>query len=670
MRRLLLVWLLLAPACSADGDDAAAKRPVQDSAIIPEGWPKATCDALDPSRCAFPWPSDLYLAPAEASATGLALTFADDSLPATRQGVRLRPALFTGLDGYGLGVPAMFDVGPLALDGLPDEWGGLAASVDVASSKSLLLRMTEDGLVPVPHWVEPDRSGIAGTVATHHILRPAVILEPASEYVVVLRNLEAPNGAPIAASPGFAALRDRVPTDDPGIASRRDAYEAIFDRLAKLGVARQELTLAWRFTTGSEQGLHGRLDGALAAARAKMPAGGAWALRGVTTYARNADEVPVGSGMPVNAFVRHHVKATLTVPAVVSPAAPGEVFTLNVGDDGKVYTDGSFTVDVLVQVPHTAVDPDAGPVEVTIYGHGMFGDEWEVVADHLEMYSELARTVLIGVPMTGMSAADGDTIRAAIPDLNGFTALSDGLHQGLVQHELAAVSARQGGLSAFLAGIDPGIAVTHDEVRYFGASQGGIFGATLLATSNVLDRGVLAVPGQNYSTMLSRSVNFEPFFLLLGVVYSDPTDVALIVASVQLLWDRTDPVSYYGRLLDPAAGKDALLLVSKGDKQVAVVTTEIAGRTHAGRLPALGPWGNRSPWGLATASFPHTGSGMILFDFGNPWPTDRGNLPPSDDLPDPHSRIGEVAAVAGTMINFLKTGVIADPCGGDGCTPE
>jgi hypothetical protein len=38
MRRLLLVWLLLAPACSADGDDAAAERPVQDSAIIPEGW--------------------------------------------------------------------------------------------------------------------------------------------------------------------------------------------------------------------------------------------------------------------------------------------------------------------------------------------------------------------------------------------------------------------------------------------------------------------------------------------------------------------------------------------------------------------------------------------------------------------------------------------------------
>ncbi len=309
MRPILLSLLSLLAACAPDTDDPGPDPGVQDPAIIPDGWPKATCDALDPSRCAFPWPSDLYLAPQQDHATGLALTFGDDSLPATRQGVRLRPALFDGLDGYGLGVPAMFDVGPLSLDGLPGEWDGLAASVDVASSKSLLLRVSPDGLVPVPHWVEPDRSGISGTVATHHILRPAVILDPATDYVVALRDLQDPDGAPIPASAGFAALRDRVPTDDPGLASRRDAYEAMFDQLADLGVAREDLTLAWRFTTGSEQGLQGRLDGALAAARAEMPSGGTWALRDVTTYARTAADVPEGSGMPVNAYVRHHVKA-------------------------------------------------------------------------------------------------------------------------------------------------------------------------------------------------------------------------------------------------------------------------------------------------------------------------------------------------------------------------
>ena len=43
---------------------------------------------------------------------------------------------------------------------------------------------------------------------------------------------------------------------------------------------------------------------------------------------------------------------------------------------------------------------------------------------------------------------------------------------------------------------------------YDGNSQGGIIGGALIAVEPDLDRGVLGVPGMNYSTLLTRSTDF------------------------------------------------------------------------------------------------------------------------------------------------------------------
>jgi hypothetical protein len=147
-----------------------------------------------------------------------------------------------------------------------------------------------------------------------------------------------------------------------------------------------------------------------------------------------------------------------------------------------------------------------------------------------------------------------------------------------------------------------------------------------------------------------------------------------MIAMAQLRWDFTDPISYWRRLVElgnadtnPSA---ALLLVSRADKQVAVVTNEIVARTYP-EVAVMAPYDSeRTPYGITQTPYPHTGSGMILFDFGNPWPTGRANLPPSDPLPDPHPRIAEVTEAAELLRQFLDTGVIIDVCGGDGCTPR
>jgi hypothetical protein len=116
--------------------------------------------------------------------------------------------------------------------------------------------------------------------------------------------------------------------------------------------------------------------------------------------------------------------------------------------------------------------------------------------------------------------------------------------------------------------------------------------------------------------------------------------------------------------------RDVLLLLSKADKQVAVVTNEILSRTFP-EVALMAPYDvERTPWGITQTTYPHTGSGTVLFDFGNPWPTGRANLPPNDPLPDPHPRIAEVNAAGALLQSFFDDGEIIDVCGGDGCRPD
>ena len=45
-------------------------------------------------------------------------------------------------------------------------------------------------------------------------------------------------------------------------------------------------------------------------------------------------------------------------------------------------------------------------------------------------------------------------------------------------------------------------------VFYDGNSQGGIFGGTVMSIAQDITRGVLGVPGMNYSLLLTRSSDF------------------------------------------------------------------------------------------------------------------------------------------------------------------
>jgi hypothetical protein len=219
--------------------------------------------------------------------------------------------------------------------------------------------------------------------------------------------------------------------------------------------------------------------------------------------------------------------------------------------------------------------------------------------------------------------------------------------------------------------VERGITIDTADHYYSGISQGGIFGGTYMALTTDITRGHLGVPGQNYSTLLQRSVDFDPFFFALDHIYPDSRDQQILLAAVQCLWDRVDSVSHYRHISEdplPDTPEHAVLLASAtGDYQVALVTNEISARSDLG-VALMADYG-KEVWGVEETDYPHVGSGLVNYSFGNPWPP-AGNIPPTDDLGDPHGKPRKLDHHTEQMIHFFRTGEIIDVCGGDGCTPD
>ena len=662
-------WLVLGAVCAATmisgcGDETSPVEPPIDFDDVDD----PDCDPLDPARCSLPWPSDLYLEEDPARITGYTLAFGETTLPANAQRRHIDPTPYRRLDGYGWGTPIMALFQDLDYDGLPSEFS-LQDSL-AEDSRTLLFRVTDDGLERVVHWVEQDRVAARESERVLY-MRPGVILEPDTRYVVAFRDLTTTSGTRVQASDAFAALRDGVRTRDARVELRRPRFEELFTALEEAGVERASLTLAWSFHTGSEQALHHYLDEIVRLGfEATGPDGPEIELTRIEAFAHDVDHD--ADDLPWDPLRAYSIDGVMEVPNFLREV--GARVELNLDDDGTLVQNGTRETNVVIQVPHVATSGE--PVGVIVYGHGLLGGAEEARAPHLRLIAQNYGYIMVAVPLTGMSYNDYDRVVSLVSDFTNFPSIADGLHQGVLEYNLLArTSARR--LEDLLRDeVDENITIDSDRVHYFGGSQGGIFGPTVMAVSPDLRRGILAVPGNNYSTMLQRSTNFAQFTSFIALAYRHGIDQGLVVSIVQQLWDTTDSVSYYRRLFASAASAPAdqrhvLLLVSKGDKQVAVVTNEILARTYPEHLAVMAPYDSeRVPWGVEETAYPTTGSALVMFDFGNAWPVDRANTPPEDPLPDPHPRIAEIDEAGDLIESFLDSLTVIDVCGGDGCTPR
>ncbi|QDG53641.1 hypothetical protein FIV42_23710 [Persicimonas caeni] len=639
----------------ADAGDTSDSGDDADAGTV--SYPLSECDPLVEQQCAMPWPSNLYMAPDDTRATGYTLTFGETSLPANRNGSHIDPEPYARMDGYGLGVPIMAVFPDVDVSGMAGRYS-VEESV-AADAPVVLLRVSEDGNHErVPYWAELDVHAESADDQTLFV-RPAVILEENARYVVAFRDLKTTAGADIAPSEAFQKLLDGDTGDDAALAARQARFDEVFTILEEAGVQRDSLTLAWDFRTASSDAMHGRMLQMRDEALAAMPDGPEFTINEVREYVAQDD----GSGKPVDDEIFLELEGTIEVPHYMRKLGNGYVFNLD--DEGNLVQNGTRDADVLIRVPHSAVDEPAG---LLTYGHGLLGSREEIYAGHLSQIANDYNYILVAVDLVGMSYRDQEAALTSVLDLSNFTKLADRLHQGMLEYILVtrAAGTRLPGLEEITS---RNIQVYTDEQYYMGGSQGGIFGQTFMALTPDIERGYLAVPGNNYSTLLYRSTGFDPFHSNMKNTYGSALDRAVGIALMQLLWAGTEPVSYVRRIEDePFDGTPThvLMTVAKGDYQVAVVTNEHIARTDIG-IPILENYdADRTPWNLNEVSYPHTGSGIILYDFGNPWPDD-GNAISDDGVGDPHSKLSGVPAAGEQLNHFLRTGEIIDVCEGAPC---
>lgn len=213
----------------------------------------------------------------------------------------------------------------------------------------------------------------------------------------------------------------------------------------------------------------------------------------------------------------------------------------------------------------------------------------------------------------------------------------------------------------------------------------------------------------NYSTLLERSVDFEPYaegkfsgqvcdelpepFKTLcntspgsdtpfGLYDNYPNELErpLIFSLMQLLWDRAEPDGYAQHMTtDPLPNTPAhtvLMQAAFGDHQVANVAAEVEARTIGASVyqPALDPgryWNPNGIFGLpAIGSFPFGGSALVYWD-GGPLSFPSGTAtPPNEDIPprppaygsDPHSYPRNDVKARAQKSDFLQLGVLNNYC--------
>ncbi|MCA9538436.1 MAG: hypothetical protein KC620_06080 [Myxococcales bacterium] len=692
------LWLAAALFAGCDDDEAAVVDAAQqadvgpDTAVdMPDAGPadaappveQPACDPLDPGSCTLPWPSNLYLVEDDSRATGYALRFADTALPASlATGNPVSPALFSHLDGYGLGTPIMALFPDLDPTQLPDETAIPDSLAEDAAA--VLLEVTGDGVRRVPWFVDLDAQAAPGSQRAT-LLRPAEVLKPATRYVVGFRGLRTEGGAAIMPSEAFAALRDGA-TDDPALAARQPRFDEVFALLEGAGFARGDLTLAWDFVTASSDALTGRMRSMRDQAFETVGEDGPELVIDEINEYLPADD---GSGAPWNPYVALRYKGHFRAPHYmkldeVYQEKQGYVFNLD--EDGRPAQNGwREDVTFYVSVPHGALD--GTPHGLIHHGHGMFGDGrdaadlgWTRLCGKYPprecgwyhgRVDQNHQFITFAGDLKGMSQEDRDEYALTIlTDINKFPWITDRLHQGMLEYLLLqrAMMRRFGSLPEVA---DRGIVINPDENYYWGISQGAIFGSTFLALSDDVHRGVLSVAGVNYATLLDRSRNFEPFFAILAGVYPERIDQLVLMAAMQLLWDGTDGVSYVRHLsADPFPGQSptqVLVDVARGDYQVAPLTMETVARSGIG-LKVLAHYDvDRDVPLVEPVDYPYVGSAMTNWNFGNAWAA-PGNVPPEEDpAGDPHENARHMDAMNAQMAHFFRTGEIIDVCAGAPC---
>lgn len=628
----------------AEGDaEADAGPPPGDG---PGWWLGGDCDPLVPTVCAMPFPSDVWSIEDPTTATGRRVMLGDTTAQLAGGLLVADPTYLSLSDGFSPGATLLAHLPGATVDGLaPPEHP--EDSLDPASLTVILEVATGRRIA---HFSELDTWPDTDDGRTF-MLRPVERLKDGTRYIVAIRGVLGTDGVPLAPSPTFEALRDGLASDDVSVERRAAWYEEIFSTLEAEGVPREDLQLAWDFTTASRENNTAAMLAMRDDSLAALGDGG-------SPY--TIDTVEDDWSPHVARLVRGHI----TVPLYLDKPGPGGKMTVDA--DGMPMLNGTAEYPFVIMIPNSAKDE---PKALMQFGHGLFGSRDAALDGDMQALADAYGFTVFATDWLGMSKEDPPAIAVAIGggDVLEFRTVPDRSRQGFLNMLLLMRTMRTTMVSDPAVQVGGHPAWKTDEVYYLGGSQGGIYGATYMALTQEIERGVLAVPGQTYSLMLPRSIHFDPFWAVISAVYK-PLDAQLLLGFAQMVWDRAEPTGYADAIVtNPLPGTpphQVLLLEAIGDHQVPNLSSELLARAIG--IPHLQP-GNNTLWGIDPVASPIEGSAFVDMDYGLP-PVPSINQPMREGK-DPHSAAFGNASVIIMAEQFLRTGIITMTCNGP-CDPE
>ncbi|HXQ24172.1 MAG TPA: hypothetical protein VN812_20995 [Candidatus Acidoferrales bacterium] len=624
------------------------------------------CDPLDPSVCMYPFPNDWFTIVDKTTDSGRRVHFAAGDMPTNASGTPITPDDYNLNDGFSPGATILLHV-----PGVDLGMTGAAPVTNVAASLDADAPIVLVNATTLAHqlmWAEID-SNASSDATRSLIIHPAINLDEATRYIVALRNIKDSSGALITPNPDFVAYRDKTLTGDPVKESRRAHMEDLFTTLGNAGISRSDLYLAWDFTVASEPNLTDRLlfvrDDGFKRLGSKAPS---------FTVTSVQDDV--------DSDIFRRVTGTYNVERYVdSTTSPARMI---LGSNGlPLHQSTPQPASFICNIPRAALPSAAGPAvpaRPSLYGHGLLGSNDEVNAGNVEDMGNEHNFVFCATKWIGM--ADEDVVNAIsiLQDLSGFPSLTDRLQQSMLdQLFLARLMIHKKGFISdpSFQDVSGNPVIDTSAVFYDGNSQGGIFGGTVMAIAQDITRGVLGVPGMNYSLLLTRSTDFSEYSAVLYPAYPDELTRPLLLALIQMLWDRSDPNGYAHHITSNPLPKTpthkVLLHMAFGDHQVSNVSTEVEARTIGASIhaPAIAP--GRNPdvtpyYGIpAIPSYPFDGSALVVWDSGSPAAPTTNTAPSSGHDPHEDPRSSPLARTQKSDFLQASGGAVVDVCSGLPC---
>lgn len=670
---------------------------------VPLGENPEQCDFLDPSICLQPFANDYFTKADPSTPTGRRLDIGAEATPVNsgnQTPAKVRHFDVTDInraDGFspgnlitlkipGLDTPAAFENSKLVPITDLKQYADPDQAVIVIDAETGERHPVWAELDSNPTTKDPDGTGPNGpgtrpenTGPVNLIIRPAGNFDYGKHYIVALRNLRDASNNPIESPIGFRVYRDDLPTRQPIVEDRRDHMESVISTLtSKAGVDRDSLYMAWDFTVASRDSVTGRATQIRDEAFAEL---GDTNLANRVIEGNSPEWTVTGVENNPEAGILRRVTGTIDdIPCFLDSVNCVTGGKFNINANGEVQRTPNSTVDAPFRcdIPSSTVDgSNVIPAQTGIYGHGLLGTLNQVRGQN--QYANETNTIWCAMNFDGFADNDLGTVVAALGDLSNFNKLADRMQQGFLNFMfLQRAMIHPNGFSTspdfqYDAGsgneslIDVSAGM-NTRGQYMGVSQGGIMGGALVALAPDLDRGVLDVPGMNYSTLLRRSVDSDEYFKLpvLGLYsnYPDEAERPLLLSLLQLLWDRGEANGYAGTIgtnapLPNTPAHDVLLRVAVGDHQVANVTAEAFARTAGAKVysPSVNPdrhWEATPFTGLdQVTSFPAPAgdSWFVYYDGG---PVDYFNS--TLDLPELQSECN-------------RDNPAQNPCQGSGVAP-